>query len=143
MISMGSISPCNRARGILPTLCYLPVIPSITASELNELIESFIFVVENSQEEFGNSDESLHGFFNNFPFGSGSPFQFSRADLARKIFGLGHTTRPTARCPFKVKMPSAAIPAWKRNPTINTTWPGIGPMAACCHRSLSDRIGIG
>ena len=76
MISMGSISPCNRARGILPTLCYLPVIPSITASELNELIESFIFVVENSQEEFGNSDESLHGFFNNFPFGSGSPFQF-------------------------------------------------------------------
>jgi hypothetical protein len=31
------------------------------------------------------------------------------------------STLPTARCPFKVRIASARIPAWKRNPQTNTT----------------------
>jgi hypothetical protein len=34
---------------------------------------------------------------------------------------LPRSTRPTARCPFKVRAASATSPAWKRKPKTNTT----------------------
>ena len=47
-----------------------------------------------------------------------------RPQIRRRVFVVGRrSTRPTARCPFKVRSASATNPAWKRTPMASTTSP--------------------
>jgi hypothetical protein len=52
-------------------------------------------------------------------------------------------TRPVASCPLRVRSANTINPAWKRNPMINTTSPGIGPIAARSHSWSNDLTGVG